>query len=971
MDSQELKTDPKVANRGKIVAGYVAVGVVATLILLGIKVGIENSSVGRDNELWVFGKLQSVLPDQDAENPIILIDISDLRGGTPGDATSRDGLFNIIQALVDLKGRPKAVGIDIDFSPKSNEYVSDNDYDFFQNCLKLSRDHQMPVFLAVGQRKGAPPEAWLGSEEFESLASAVAIDAEDTRRMPLWVRPKGSEQALNTMSYSLARVYRKTLPEAQSWIAPLLEPSGDDLDEKRPTGGVNGQSETLVYADRLVNYSKLDALKNAAKKDVTPEAVRNTGDVYKNRIVILGDVSKPRDSFPIPGRKKNESGTLILASATYTLIKEPLFEFRALARIALDILIAGVIIAMVAVIRYRNPNNHSWIGKQALFIYGAVVVVLGAGFLLVRLAGVMWLDFVLVISALALHPKVERAIHWILERRSNAKALTASTNALVAIFTAALILGSHSKVNAQQATEQCQTRVAAVAVEFQGKGSCYSRQRGTTDKKVISKSDLNKKQFYAGEQISCEKSCTLVILLCGNKERYSVLNKYPKWYRVLHANSSPVWIDSKTGVPARSSKNFVPEYPRTQSAPAVARDGARVEFGAVMGDRLGMIAGIASVISPASHPAPSPSPAGTPKVPSPEEEKELAKAREWAAKQSAFVELIEKGNRALADKKYSDAHQFYNAATEIKADDWRSIYGIGNTYFYQEKWDEAEMAYRKALVLSTNRREVLSALAFVLLQPRNGLVSEERLNEAESCVWRYFQQMPESESALELLEQSLEKRNASVSIREGAYRKALALGPRSIDINLRLSNLLRTSGRDTEADSFLAQAEKQVYFSTQAVPIAEVLMSLHRYEEAKLLLERTQIPYFTDVKSLLMLARIYVIMENYKDAVRVLTEASQFGSNSDLFLMGYLRGVAELHLKHLTIAEGFLDTAATATAGREDNSLALAYQYASIGDSYAVSRRTTNAIRLYEKAIRLDPEDKATETRLIQLRQQE
>lgn len=961
MSSIDPNADSQAASRAKIVAGYVGVGIVATLILLALKVGVENLPVGRDNELWVFGKLQSVLPDQDAENPIVLIDISDLRGGTPDDPTSRDALFKVVQALVTLKDRPRAVGIDVDFSPKPNEYSSDADYDFLQNCLDLTRNHQMPVFLAVGQRKGAPPEAWLGDEEFESLASAVAIDPDDTRRMPLWVRPKDSKVALNTLSYSLALAYRKALPGAPSWIAHVVESRVEDLTDDKPNERVDNENETLVYADRLVNYSKLDAMKDAAKKDITPESVRNTGDAYKSKIVIIGDVSKPKDFFPIPGRKKNEGGTLILASATYTLIKEPLFEFKPSVSLLLDILIAALIIAMVAVIRYRNPDSDSWTSKQALFIYGAVLIVLAAGVLFVRIAGVMWLDFLLVISALAFHPKVERLIHWILKQRSK-RALTASKSTLTVIFIAALILESPSRTKAQQANDQCQNRVAAVAAELGERGRCYYRERGAKDKKAISKSDLNKKQFYAGQQLSCEKDCALVIWLCGNQEKFPVPNKYPNWYRVLHAYASPIWVDPKKGVPARSSKNFVPDYPAIPFAQGEKAAASGMVFGRMSGNIIGAITGIAA------RPKSSPNPSATPEVPSPEEEQERIKAIEQAKRDNAFIELIEKANRAVGDKKYPDARQFYQAAAEIKPNDWRTIYGIGNTYLYEEKWDEAEAAYRKALVLNDNSREVLSALAYVLLQPR-AVPSTERVQDAEPYVWRSLQVSRGSEPSLDLLDLLLDRSNASASIREQAYRKAVGLYPGSININLRLSNLLRANGQDMEADRYLTQAENHAYISMLAVPVAQVLMSLHRYDEAKLLLERTHVRFLTDIESLVLLARMYVITGKYKEAVDVLTEADQYGAKSERFLIAYVRAVAELSLNNLAVAEESLDTAASGTAGYLDNSLALADVYASIGDSYAASGKRTNAIRLYEKALRLDPEDKATETRLLQLRQ--
>src|SRR5467141_1908309 len=124
------------------------------------------------------------------------------------------------------------------------------------------------------------------------------------------------------------------------------------------------------------------------------------------------------------------------------------------------------------------------------------------------------------------------------------------------------------------------------------------------------------------------------------------------------------------------------------------------------------------------------------------------------------------------------------------------------------------------------------------MQPRNGVVSERSLIEAETYIWRVVVQVPWSESSL-LLEMLLEKRHASVMEQEQAYLRALALYSNSIDIHLRLSRLLRSNGRDVEADKYLDQAKELVHYSTSAVTVAEVLISLHRYDEARRLLQRT------------------------------------------------------------------------------------------------------------------------------------
>jgi hypothetical protein len=371
-----------------------------------------------------------------------MLDISDLPGGKPNQPTPRKKLTEIIQALVDLEPKPRAIAVDVDFSPLSNTFVTPDDPDFFDFCLEASNKRKVPIFLAVGKRKSAPPDAWLGEIEYKQLAVAVAANKQDTSKIPLWVRAKGAKEELKTMSYALALVYRRSLPDAPTWIDWAVNKNVEESHETPDHQEILPDDSVLEYAARLVNYSKLDSMKNAAKKDTSAESVKNTGNAYSNKIVILGDVSTPLDFFPVPGRQQNEGGSLLHACSTYTLIKEPLFEFKPKVLLFLDLGIALFIIAMVALIRYRDSDNLSWRGRQAIFIYLAIVVVVVAGLLLVPLAGVMWVDFLFVAFALVLHPKLEHRIHQILKKLAKSTRSPHPPDSPAAAVKAAVLVGS-------------------------------------------------------------------------------------------------------------------------------------------------------------------------------------------------------------------------------------------------------------------------------------------------------------------------------------------------------------------------------------------------------------------------------------------------------------------------------------------------------------------------------------------------
>lgn len=415
------------ARTSRLVApiACVVIGLLTMALIGGAKVVFERSSWGSDLQLWVFGKLQKQLGSIDRNNPVVLLDISGLQGEKPGDVPllceKESGgatrgrkpvhcLEEIIGALADQ--RPLAIAVDVDFSPKPTGYATEDDDKFFDYCLDLKRMRNLPIFLAVNRTKAAPPEAWLGDEKYKELAVAVAANKNDTSRMPLSVKATVSPEPLNTLSNALAQVYgQKESSRPPSWIRGALKD-----DEHKPHVETQQEGSELTYDDRLVNYSKLDAMEREAKTDISSESVAQTGSWYSDKLVILGNVKHPvaPDIFIIPGRTVPVGGVMLHASATYTLTKEPLFEFAPGVRLGIDLAIAGLIIAAVAVARYRRPDDLSWKGLQSASVVVSVLVVFIAGWGLVWASGVMWLDFPLVAGALFLHPKLETRLEsWL------------------------------------------------------------------------------------------------------------------------------------------------------------------------------------------------------------------------------------------------------------------------------------------------------------------------------------------------------------------------------------------------------------------------------------------------------------------------------------------------------------------------------------------------------------------------------
>jgi tetratricopeptide (TPR) repeat protein/CHASE2 domain-containing sensor protein len=916
---------------------YVLAGVLITLILMGVKHLFEHSTRGRDAQLWTFAALQSVLSSIDANNPVVLLDISDLPGGKPNDPTPRSTLKDIIGALA-AQG-PRAIAVDIDFSPYAEDFVSpEDDPDFFDFCLDVRNKRRVPVFLAVGRRRTAPSEAWLGDEKYEALAVAVPVDGDDTSKLPLWVKVKESSKPLNTMSYALALEYRKQLPEPPPWIASAVENQADPTLAAASSDGANSDVSGPVYATRLVNYSKLDLLKSSAQKDTSAEAVKASGSLYQNKLVILGDVSRPSDPFPVPGRQPDEAGALLEACATYTLVREPLFEFTSKVRTYLDLLISISIILSVAIIRYRNPHNYNWKGKQAVFIYLAILVVVMAGFLLVRLANVMWLDFILVVGALLLHPYLEHLLHWLVRRFKERRRIRqpAKLSLLTAVVCSAALLVCFERmpVYAQDVGSLCQKRVAVVVVQIRTtkKGYCYYKENKDADANKLTPNDAGRKQFRAGQRLSCDKDCQLVVYICGTKTEHPVQEHLPKWYRVLHG-FRPEENDKFKKDADRTTK-FVPMDPRP-IWPGLAT---------FLGSGSVRVYGIA-------HTGP------------PREINAIPMRDNNPALEAKLTRMFEEAKAFRAAGDYSEAEATLLKARELERTDRRASWALGNLYAEQLKWKQAVAAYRDASFIVDPALNL--AFAFAVINSATDVKGED-LREAEWDLWLAARLEPRNMQVYVLLYQLLEKRHANPAEMEEAYRRAFKLNSHSFETCFRYSQFLLAGGRTGDGEKYLQRAEKAASTATEFFQVGAAWDRQRKYERAEQSLEQSVKLEPNNPDALLTLGRLQLIQRHEALAIQSLQRAVQLQPNE--FAPHFLFATAQLRTGKLARAEETIKALEPTVKEGSDESLALGSAFAALGDAYLSAGQITEAIRVYERALNYDPEDEEVKEKLADAR---
>lgn len=369
---------------------YIGTAVVIAVLLIIAKFGIEHVGWTHRIEALAFEFLQGqMLQFSCAERlPVLVIDLSDIPGGKH-KITPRKPLRDFIQAIV--RYSPRAIAIDVDFSPGEDGWKDDNDPDFFDFCLEASK--KVPIVLGVHRTREASAGTWLGVAKYKEMAGDMTLPVEV---VTVPVRASKSKE-LPTLGAALAHAYTKS---------------------KRLPGPLPGLGFFVKDRDEatLVNYSKLYQLKHETLplKSYLPDIGAR---FFRDKMVIIGDAGESTETRNVPGHLETIPGVYVHACAAHTLAIEPLFELTPRSRFWVDVVIALVIILIVA--RYRNIRDEQYSEKLRFkVIVRAIAVVIVVGVLFVRYAGVMWLDFFLVIFALLLHHPAER---WLTDLRDRLK----------------------------------------------------------------------------------------------------------------------------------------------------------------------------------------------------------------------------------------------------------------------------------------------------------------------------------------------------------------------------------------------------------------------------------------------------------------------------------------------------------------------------------------------------------------------
>ena len=329
-------------------------------------------------------------------------------------------------------------------------------------------------------------------------------------------------------------------------------------------------------------------------------------------------------------------------------------------------------------------------------------------------------------------------------------------------------------------------------------------------------------------------------------------------------------------------------------------------------------------------------------------------------------DLLDKGNAARDARKFAEAEDSYKGVLKLKARDARAAYGLGNIYSDQQRWEDAEAAYRNSVAWAPTNADAYVALSVVLVQPRAGGDNAKRFADAEMAARRSVQLDPKNAVGWDRLGVALQARGLTNSETEHSYRRAIELDPQFAIAYAHLARLLNRLNKGPEATPLYEKAIELAKDPATLNLIADSLQSEQLWPQSEAVLKKALELDAQNPTSLLLMGRYYIVHRKFQEAEPYLKSATEVSSRA--FQPFNLLGRAYLGMDRFSDAEATYERASAFAGTGEKKQLAGVFGFEGVGDGYLKSNQKDKAVRAYQRALELDPDNNGAAQKLAKAR---
>jgi tetratricopeptide (TPR) repeat protein len=316
-------------------------------------------------------------------------------------------------------------------------------------------------------------------------------------------------------------------------------------------------------------------------------------------------------------------------------------------------------------------------------------------------------------------------------------------------------------------------------------------------------------------------------------------------------------------------------------------------------------------------------------------------------------DLLEKGNEARDARRFAEAEESYKEILKLKARDARAAYGLGNVYSDQQRWDDAEAAYRNSVAWAPTDADAHVALSVVLALPRTDGDNAKRFADAEMFARKAVQIDPKNAVAWDRLGVALQTRGIFNSETEHSYRRAIDLDPQFAVAYAHLARVLNRAGKRSEAEPMYLKATDLAKDPATLNLIAQSLQDEQLWPQSEPVLKRALDLDSRNPTSLFLMGKFHLAYRRYQEAEPFLKSATEMSSRA--FQPFNLLGRAYLGMDRFSDAEATYERASALAGAGERKQLAGTFGFEGVGDGYLKARQKENAVRAYQRALELDP----------------